>query len=112
LFVVGSLFFHLQQAEFGRRELIENPLRESGMPSRLKRPHVSHLPRGCILNHVRIVFEMGNPQQPVVVRGLVLGGDAEPLAIRIERVGHSGDCLGVLQNHSWVAFHYRWVGGK
>ena len=74
--------------------------------------HVSNLPRGRILNHVRVIFEMSNPKQPVVVGGLVLGGDAEPLAIRIERVGHSSNYLGVLQNHSWVAFHYRWVGGK
>ena len=51
-------------------------------------PDVRDLSFGRVADHVGIRFELFDPQQPIIVRRLMLGRNAEPLIIRIKFVGH------------------------
>ncbi len=50
--------------------------------------HVGHLAIGGIFYHVRVIFADRDSQQLVVIRCLVLAGNAKPLAVWIELFGH------------------------
>ena len=50
--------------------------------------HVGHLPVGRRFDHFEVTLEKFDAQQPIVVRWLILGRDAEPDVIGIESVAH------------------------
>jgi hypothetical protein len=49
---------------------------------------VGHLPVGRVANDVWVVFIERDPEQPIVIRRLLLGRDAEPFAVGIEDFFH------------------------
>ncbi|MHB8952037.1 MAG: hypothetical protein ACYC4U_03555 [Pirellulaceae bacterium] len=49
---------------------------------------MNRLPICSILNYFQVVLEQWNPQQTVVVRRLLLGGNTEPFVIGIEVRAH------------------------
>lgn len=55
----------------------------------LVRLHVGHLPVGSPLDDVRVALEESDAQQPIMVRRLLRGRDPQPLAVRIEVLGHA-----------------------
>ena len=65
------------------------------MLARLECPQMGHLPVGGALNDCGVVLEWGDAQQPVVMRGLLVGRNCQPLVIRVELARHG--CLGSLE---------------
>ena len=82
--VVFFLLFRTKQTNLGRRNLVQQLLRQLGMLARLQRPQVDHPLVGRGLDHVRIAFERIDRKQPIVVGRLLGGRDAKPLVIRVE----------------------------
>ena len=50
---------------------------------------VGRLPAGSSINYVEVWFKESDPEQPVVIRRLILGRNTEPFVIRIK----TGHCL-------------------
>ena len=63
---------------------------------------IAHLPFRGRLNHIGVTFKEFQRQQAIVIRRLFLGGDSQPLVIRVKtgqrRVG--GGCLFSLPNRN------------
>jgi len=82
--IIFSLRVCIQQAYPGGRDFCEEPMRKVRVRTSLVRAHVARLPKGRRIDHVRVGLEQFQPQQPVVVRWLVLGPNPEPAVIGIK----------------------------
>ena len=71
-FVVFGLAIGPQQAEFRRGRFIQQLLRQAGVLPRLKRAQMDHPLIGGRFDHVGVGLEQANPQQPIVVRRLLV----------------------------------------
>jgi len=88
--IIGRLLLGLEQAHARRRQLVQQFLRQGRMRPGLKGPNVGHLPVGRVGDRIGVRFEQFDRQQPIVIRRLMFRRNAEPLAVGIERFGHSG----------------------
>ncbi len=87
--VVGRLLFLIEQAHARASHLVEQALRVGRVRPGLERAQVAHaLVRG-MGDHVRIGFEQLDAQEPIVVGRLLIGRNAQPDVIWIERIGHA-----------------------
>ncbi len=86
--VVTGPATRVHQREPGRGHLVQQPLRVCRMGTRLEAPQVGHTLIGGVGDDVRVGLEAGNPQQPVMIRRLLLGRDRQPLVIGIELLLH------------------------
>jgi hypothetical protein len=57
-----------------------------GSPAGLELPHELHLPVGRQLDHIGIGFKQFDPQQPIMVRRLLGGRNAQPFVEGIESI--------------------------
>ena len=54
-----------------------------------ERAHMRHLTHGGRLDHIGIRLKQFQPQQPIMVGGLMLGRNPQPFVVRIEvRIRH------------------------
>ena len=78
----------IEKATPRRGDFIEQRLRLGGALADLHRTQELHLPVGRIGDHVRVVLELPQPDEPIVVRGLLLRSNPEPGVVGIKVVGH------------------------
>ena len=78
----------IEQARLGGRQLIKDPLGNARELSQLVGPHVGRLPLGGVADDLGIGLEAFHAQQPIMIRRLVLGRNAQPAMIRIECTRH------------------------
>jgi hypothetical protein len=86
LSVVCRLSRRIEQRYSRRRYLVEELLRFLTALACLKRPQVQHRPIGSVGDHVRVRFIHGNAEQPIVIRRLLVGRNAEPGVVGIKRL--------------------------
>jgi hypothetical protein len=87
--VVDRLALRTHQAQLGRRNLVQHALRERAVAPGLIGAQVGHALVGGGLDHVGIALEPLDPQQPVMIGRLLLGRNAQPLVVRVERLRHA-----------------------
>jgi len=86
--VVGRLLLGIQQADAGRRDLVQQTLRQAAVRTRLVGPQMRHLAVGRRCDHIGVGLEELDRQKPVMVGRLVLRRNAKPLVVRVKRFGH------------------------
>ncbi len=87
--IISRFFLGIEQADFGRGNLVEDLLRQSGVRARLIALDLAHPTVGRVGNHIGIRLEGRNRQQAVVMGRLLFGRDPEPFPIGIECISHS-----------------------
>jgi len=90
LAVVLGPVLSIDQAGTRVAHLGEKPLGIVAVRAREKSLEVRPTRIGRVADHLRVRFKQGEPQQPVVMGGLLFGGDTEPLLVWIESAFHSG----------------------
>jgi hypothetical protein len=78
----------VEQADLGGRNLIKQTLCQPDMRAGLECPEIRHLSVGCVLDNFWICFESSNPQEPIVIGGLLGKWNSQPDSIGIERIVH------------------------
>ena len=109
--LVGRAFLGIEQSfereiDFGLESLGLFPARRLHLPAQEREPNLSGR-----RDHVGVSLERRNPDQPIIMRRLVVGRNTKPLVIRIELAGscfrHAGsppnwpysiDRLGICRN--------------
>ncbi len=82
--VVLLLASRVQQAELGRRDFVEDLLRERRVLARLERADMRHAGVGRVGDDVRIRLKQFQSEQAVMVWRLFVGANPEPLVIAVE----------------------------
>ena len=83
----------VQQAQLCRGQFVEQLLRLRGELAARKFAHMGVHRPVMLADFGRIVFERLQPQQLVVVERAGRFSDFQPVAINVERLGHSGEQL-------------------
>ena len=84
LIVIRRSALGVQQTNLRRGDLVEQSLRKGRVFASLQTAQMGHPLIGRMLDHVRIVFEQLDAEQPIMIRRQILGRDAQPFSIRIE----------------------------
>ena len=90
LLIIGGAGRWIQQTMLRSGDLIEQPLRIRRVGSRLPASQQGHSTLCSRFDHIGIRFIKRHAQQPIVVRGLLVRRNAEPLVIGIKRAWHCG----------------------
>ncbi len=86
LHVIGSFRLATKQAHSHSSQLIQNYLRRVAIWASLERPNMGHLPVTSTGDHVKVIFECPDAQQPVMVRRLFVGWNPEPKIVGVKIV--------------------------
>ena len=82
--VVRLLLRCIEQRELCRGDFVEQLLRMRGAIAHRHVLQVRHQAVGGRIDHVLVRLEQIDPQQPIMVRGLIFERNTQPLVIRVE----------------------------
>ncbi len=80
----------IDQAQFGQQQLVEKLLPALPLAAGAHAPHPSQGRIGCRPDALRIVFEIVQGEQLIIVERTIGCPQAKPLDVRIKRLGHGG----------------------